>query len=429
MEQYTKKRHSSFGLVLFYSLIITAAAQINISLYQNYFKISIAVILIPIFFFFLERFPLMGVSILSAVGIFLSRSVVQIIYLGTSDKLIVNFIPETCFYLVYGMLLFLYCRKSSAPFVRIHDFAVLICIDYMANLTELLLRPGIHPFILSAQASILLAAVFRSGTAFLIVTAIKHSHLILLKQEHTQRYQNLLLLISKLNGEILWMKKNTALMETTMNTSYKLYKDLFAQGAPEALTDTALQTAKDIHEIKKEYFIILKGISDALELNLKDEGMHIADLLKLLTDTFRSSENYDMHHTELLIQCTPHLFTERHYFLLSVFHNLFTNALEACSSVSETKISCIQSEDASYYIFTVADNGPGIPKEDQKEIFHPGFSTKINYQTGEVSRGLGLNLVLDLIENQFHGKIELSSVPGQTVFSVFIPKSELKVVL
>ena len=71
----------------------------------------------------------------------------------------------------------------------------------------------------------------------------------------------------------------------------------------------------------------------------------------------------------------------------------------------------------------LTDHGPGIPEENQPEIFCPGFSTKINYETGEVSRGLGLNLVHDLIKDQFHGTISLESVPGKTTFTITVPKT------
>lgn len=428
MTQKPTKDSTRLRSVFIYSLIVTAAAQINVSLYLNNFKISIAVILFPVFLFFWERFPLIWVTVLSGLGVFLSRCAYQIINDGTWSNLFFNFMPEIFFYLVYGILLFLYCKKKVSVFSHFTDFLLLVLIDYAANLTELLLRIGTGTFDVSTQASIILAALFRSFAAFLAISGIKRSHLLLLKREHAERYRSLLLLISKLNGEIIWMRKNTALMEETMNTSYQLYKELSAQGVPESLTTRALQTARDIHEIKKEYFIILRGISDALDLNLKDEGMFVQDLLKLLTDTFTAAAQKEAIHIDFQIKCSPALFTDKQYFLLSVFHNLFTNALEACSGLPEIEISCIQSQTDSDFYFKVEDNGSGIMPEDLTSIFSPGYSTKINYQTGEVSRGLGLNLVQDIIENQFHGSITAASEKGRTTFTICIPKSELKVV-
>ena len=67
---------------------------------------------------------------------------------------------------------------------------------------------------------------------------------------------------------------------------------------------------------------------------------------------------------------------------------------------------------------------PGIDPEDMEQIFEPGFSTKINYETGEVNRGLGLSLVKDFIELRLGGTIRVTSVPGKTVFTLTIPKEK-----
>ena len=62
--------------------------------------------------------------------------------------------------------------------------------------------------------------------------------------------------------------------------------------------------------------------------------------------------------------------------------------------------------------------------KDMEQIFEPGFSTKINYETGEVNRGLGLSLVKDFIELRLGGTIRVTSVPGKTVFTLTIPKEK-----
>ena len=77
------------------------------------------------------------------------------------------------------------------------------------------------------------------------------------------------------------MKKNTELIENTMNTSYRLFHELKRMEADEELTKTALSVAKDIHEIKKEYNLILRGISDALDMNVQDEGMYMREILHM----------------------------------------------------------------------------------------------------------------------------------------------------
>jgi two-component system sensor histidine kinase YcbA len=85
-----------------------------------------------------------------------------------------------------------------------------------------------------------------------------------------------------------------------------------------------------------------------------------------------------------------------------------------------------RSQDGNY-LFDITDNGPGIPPENLAQIFTPGFSTKINFQTGEISRGLGLNVVEDIVKNHFHGTIRVESQPGKTTVSIAIPKEQLEV--
>ena len=62
---------------------------------------------------------------------------------------------------------------------------------------------------------------------------------------------------------------------------------------------------------------------------------------------------------------------------MSIFRNLFTNALEAAAEDSNVVIQLKIHEQDGNYLIEICDNGPGIAKEDLPEIFHPGFSTKL----------------------------------------------------
>lgn len=304
--------------------------------------------------------------------------------------------------------------------------AILLVMDYCANLVELLFRLGTGAFALNMQLNIIVVAFVRTVILWAVIRGLGHYKFTLLNQEHANRYQRLILLISKLNGEVIWMKKNTALIEETMARSYKLFSAMQEAEVDPALSQDALAVAKDIHEIKKEYLLILRGISEAMDLNLQDNGMTLTDILVLLEDTLAAAAHEKGKELTLNKEYSQDLFTDKHYFLLSIFRNLFTNALEA-NEEEQVVLTFIQQEDNDNYTFLIRDNGPGIPTENLPLIFMPGFSTKINFNTGEVSRGLGLNLVKDIIENQFHGSIHAESKPGETTFYIRIPKSELEV--
>ena len=172
--------------------------------------------------------------------------------------------------------------------------------------------------------------------------------------------------------------------------------------------------------------MILRGLSEALDLNLRDGEMSISDILTVLQNSMTMLANEKGKNLEFLINIASNLKTDKHYFLLSVFRNLFTNAVEA-NSDGNILLAFHQQLQGDRYLFRITDNGPGIPAENLDQIFNPGFSTKINFQTGEISRGLGLNLVEDIVQNQFQGSIRVESRPGKTTFYITVPKQQLEV--
>ena len=221
------------------------------------------------------------------------------------------------------------------------------------------------------------------------------------------------------------MRKNTSLIEETMNTSYRLFEKLKASDTDPEISSSALSVAKDIHEIKKEYLLILRGISEALDQEFQSDGMYLEDLLTLLKDSVTLTAREQGKELSLSARCSDNFYTDKQYALMSVFRNLFNNAIEAATESCVT-ILVSQTSDSDFCTFEVTDQGPGIKEEYINEVFHPGFSTKINFTTGEVNRGLGLNLVQDLVENQLNGKIDLTSRPGKTTFTIQIPRQILE---
>ncbi len=114
---------------------------------------------------------------------------------------------------------------------------------------------------------------------------------------------------------------------------------------------------------------------------------------------------------------------------MSVFRNLITNALDAAeNSDHPVTIKLSHWTEGDIHRFQISDNGPGIEAENIALIQTPGFSTKINYQTGHINRGLGLTIVYRYIEDLFDGSIDVQSKPDKlTLFDIKIPKNRIEV--
>ena len=426
MNEKITRRQASTKQVLALSAFIILAAQINFDVFTSHFVVSLGILLFPVSIFLFQEIPLLPITFLSGIGVYLSRIIISGIQSGFTLADFFNYFPELIFYLVYGIASHIYFKANNYKLQGRFGFSILFLMDYGANFLELVVRLQSGAFSVRMQLYIIIVALIRTLILLAIIKGLGHYKFTLLRKEHANRYQRLLLLISKLNGEVIWMKKNTALIEETMARSYQLFSQMQQQHMDAGLSSAALNIAKDIHEIKKEYMLILRGISEALDLNLQDGSMNLADILSLLENTLSVAAQQAKKNFTLTIKCTDSLSTDKHYFILSIFRNLFTNALEA-NEDGDVQVAFIQEENAENYLFTVKDNGPGISAENLPLIFSPGFSTKINFNTGEISRGLGLNLVKDIIENQLSGTICAESIPGETAFYISIPKTQLEV--
>ena len=101
-----------------------------------------------------------------------------------------------------------------------------------------------------------------------------------------------------------------------------------------------------------------------------------------------------------------------------VWMNLIDNAIQAMKN--QGRLELVVFEQEKYVVVQVIDSGPGIPKKIKERIFEQFFTTK---PAGEGS-GLGLHIVQKII-TKHQGKIEVQSEPGKTVFTVFLPTSQL----
>jgi len=110
--------------------------------------------------------------------------------------------------------------------------------------------------------------------------------------------------------------------------------------------------------------------------------------------------------------------------LKHAFINLLSNAAKyGCEGNNWIGISAITTGGAERSVVEVriADHGPGIPPEEQTQIFEPFFRRRRAVLAQTHGTGLGLSLVKGIVEAH-EGTIEVESEPGKgTVFTVRLP--------
>lgn len=273
------KSFSRYTRILLVSAAVIIGAQISISLFESDFRVSIGIFGIFMSLILFGKYPVLPVTVISALCVFFSRTLMHWLRFGSWNPQ--SYFPEMFFYLVYGILFFLYCRKNDYE-LSMYSLPWMFLFDYLANITELLSRMGMDAFSFQSQAGVLLVALLRTALAGLLLFCLSHYKFSLLSAEHARRYQNLLLLISELNGEVVLMQKGTHMIEDTMSTAYRLYHDMSERNIDESLTRTALQIARDVHEIKKDYNLIVRGLYSSMKVNSENDGMSLDDILTIL---------------------------------------------------------------------------------------------------------------------------------------------------
>jgi two-component system, sporulation sensor kinase D len=99
--------------------------------------------------------------------------------------------------------------------------------------------------------------------------------------------------------------------------------------------------------------------------------------------------------------------------------NLVKNAIDAMKGKGKLLVEII--EEGKLVTINVSDTGNGIPKNQFKNIFEPGFTTK------KRGWGLGLSLTKRIVEEYHRGKIKVlhSEINKGTTMQVSFKKSEL----
>lgn len=144
------------------------------------------------------------------------------------------------------------------------------------------------------------------------------------------------------------------------------------------------------------------------------------DIISFLQDIFTDFEETaaDKHLTyELaspMLSCEMYIDKEK---VDKIVYNLLSNALKYTPDGGRVELSVTLNEASGYLIIKVVDNGVGIPKEKQSELFKRFMQTHFSAN----SMGVGLHLTYELVKVH-KGHISYQENPGGgSVFTVTLP--------
>lgn len=413
------------------AMLVALFSQLYLDLLIQDFRVSCGVIALGIFIYTNKDIPATTMGIASAASTLLWRLVVLASFDGFDLATLTGYVPEIFFYIGYGIFMARSAQKHSIYAFDLFFILTIVC-DFSMNLMEILIRVAWFNqfFFRDILTTLLFVAVIRSTIIMISLIVLRYQKILLLKEEHEDRYKRLLWLNSFLRTEIFWMESNMERIEQVMTNAYKHFEEIRDGANAESWSSDAVNIAGAVHEIKKEYELVIRGVNDLMENKYQNQSMTFQNILSILEEQMKAEVKKKQIDVNILIQGGSDFDTVKHFQIMSIFRNLITNALDAAENYDRpVTVKLSHWVEGDNHRFQIFDNGPGIQPESLHLIQTPGFSTKINYETGHINRGLGLTIVFRYVEEVFGGSIEVQSTPNrQTLFDISIPKKEIEVI-
>lgn len=424
------ERHSlyqRYKLIVNSAFLVTLASVLFVYPFNNHFRFTLGVVVLATLLLYFPKLPVVSTAVLSGMGIFITRIAIDC-FISSYDLLTAAYyaLPAFVYYLFFGLGLYVLHVRNSIRDVPV-IFLKLILIDLFSNFAEISirneLRLGDSITILPTLAGV---AILRTIGTIYSYYCLRRYKDVILAEERSIRYTQLTLVFAKIKAELYFLQKSSQEIERVMERSYALYQNLSA-GRPASVDETvgreALTIAREIHEIKKDYYRVIDGIKNIVAPSDSEGGMSLSEIFYIIgQNTSRYIKLNDLK-VNIVFQRQDDFITNKHYTLVSILDNLIINAIEACNEDGMIKVT--ESRLDNMVTFCVEDNGVGIRAGDLELIYNPGYSTKYSAVTGKLSTGLGLVHVKNLTE-ALGGTVAVFSKPGElTEFFVTIPYSGL----
>lgn len=201
-------------------------------------------------------------------------------------------------------------------------------------------------------------------------------------------------------------------LEAILNLSYLLTQNASLDEDARKYTDLLIEEVVRVSEITKQTLAFYRDSTQAIEVDVPAllDGMLKLHRPMIEGKAIQISTKFQRDARVLAFPGD----------LRQIFTNLLINAVDAQAPGGHIRVSTTKLKHRNAVCITIADHGPGIPKEIQEKIFEPFFSTKVGKGTG-----LGLWITLGIVR-KYGGSIRLrsrtsgSGVPG-SVFRICLP--------
>ncbi|HET9141526.1 HAMP domain-containing sensor histidine kinase [Actinophytocola sp.] len=197
----------------------------------------------------------------------------------------------------------------------------------------------------------------------------------------------------------------------------------YAELTRRSLESVPPDVAHAMRRVESESDRMTTLVEDLLLLARLDAGRPLemieTDLSRIVLDVVSDSRIAGPDHQwRLDLPAEPVLVTGDVARLYQVVVNLLANA-RAHTPPGSTVTTALRSI-ADSAVLTVTDDGPGIPADLLPEVFERFARGDDSRSRAAGSTGLGLSIVAAVVAAH-HGTVEVSSMPGRTVFTVTLP--------
>ncbi len=399
-------------------LTIVLCGEMYFFPFQGAFRFSVGVMALGIILLFYDDINLFFLGLFTGISVFFLRSVIYSVDGNyTLFELLKLNIPGSIYYMAYTTFFHIFRIKlyKDSPVKTIYLLSI---IDSSSNIIEALIRNNLNA---SMMRYILIMAISRSVITYIIYYLFRRKELLIRKNEHEKRYNQLNALISNIQAEIFYLSKSTSDIEAVMSKAYTLYEN--TKGNQE-INHLALDVAREVHEIKKDYQRVVTGFKSYVDNFDFRKTMALKEISSIIESNLNRYIKYQKKEIEVQIKFYTNIQVSNYYYLFTIINNLITNAIDAIDLNGEIYVEAKSIK--GNLVLKVMDNGPGIDSEIKPHIFNPGFTTKYDLESGTQSTGIGLSHVEYIVKN-LNGTVEVESkIDEGTTFIITIPIKELR---